>query len=284
MRKFYSLCEKVISVDLPGLSEDFPLWKEYEVSGENALVAVSCQVGERLPSMEGGKVSPKGVRVACEGDVVYRFTPMGTREGALLRYSISDSNSADCFFTHISYRTMTDDRYLWSSIGLGQLLLPHRALLFHSSFIEYEGKGIIFTAESGVGKSTQAALWEKYMGAFVVNGDKSGVTVDEKGVYVHGVPFCGTSGICHKARLPLGAIVLLEQSAENRAERLTGFEAVRGLMKNLLLDYLAPGETNRTVALLGEMLSSVPVYRLRCTPDEGAVRALLQAMKRVDTN
>ena len=169
---------------------------------------------------------------------------------------------------------MSDYRYMWNSVSLGQLLLPFKSLLFHASYISVDGEAILFSAECGVGKSTQAELWRKHRGAEVINGDKAGVSVENDGVYAHGLPFCGTSGICKNKTLPLKAIVLLGQAPENKIRRVTGIEAIQSLLGNIYLDFLAPGETQKCVDVLIELLNTVPVYRLDCTPDEKAVETL----------
>ena len=104
-------------------------------------------------------------------------------------------------------------------------LLRHGRLVLHSSSILVNGKVILFAAPSGTGKSTQAALWEKYRCAEVLNGDKNCVSFDENSgtAIAHGLPFCGTSG-----GLPTifpvrsSAIVLLKQAPENKIRRLRG--------------------------------------------------------------
>ena len=168
---------------------------------------------------------------------------------------------------------MADNRFMWSSLSLAQLLLGKNAFFIHSSFISVDGKAILFSAACGVGKSTQAALWEKHRSAEIINGDKAGVLV-ENGVYACGVPFCGTSGICKNKTLPLGAIVLLSQAPENSIKRLSGIEALQGVMKNIYLDLIAPNEQKTVVDLLIELLKTVPVYALSCTADENAVITL----------
>ena len=48
------------------------------------------------------------------------------------------------------------------------------AYLFHSALIEYEGRGYAFAAQSGTGKSTHIAIWQKVFGdrVRIINGDK----------------------------------------------------------------------------------------------------------------
>jgi hypothetical protein len=173
-----------------------------------------------------------------------------------------------------------DSRYMWSSVSLAQLLLSANAFFIHSSFISVNGKAVLFSAPCGVGKSTQAALWEKYRGAEIINGDKAGILVED-GVYACGVPFCGTSGICKNKTFPLGAIVLLSQAETNSVRRLSGVEALQGIMSNIYLDFIVPHERLKCTDIIIELLSGVPVFSFGCTPDENAVKALEEALEGV---
>jgi hypothetical protein len=146
-----------------------------------------------------------------------------------------------------------------------------------SRVLRQNGKAVLFSAASGVGKSTQAALWQKHRDAEIINGDKAGILV-ENGVYACGVPFCGTSGICQNRIMPLGAIVLLSQGKANSVKRLSGLEALQGVLKNVHLDLLAPDEQRRIFDLLINLLSFVPVYFFECTASEEAVDALETAL------
>lgn len=96
----------------------------------------------------------------------------------------------------------------------------------------------------------------------------------------HGVPFAGTSGICENVSLPLRAVVVLSQAPENSVRRLGPSEAVAALCPNLFVDQAIPEEWQMALHLLLDLVASVPVYALACTPDERAVAALEQAMAR----
>ena len=56
--------------------------------------------------------------------------------------------------------------------GFYSYMSLQNALLMHASAIFYNDKTVIFTAASGVGKTTQAELWQKYRNAAIINGDK----------------------------------------------------------------------------------------------------------------
>lgn len=275
MTKNYSICGKVISVETPPVSTDLGDLGLFEIESEKTDVKVACHVAEKLPWFPpDGKDMGNGIVVSWDGNDVYRHTPMGVYEGSLSRYNFSDPRKSDAYFTNRNFKTFFHYRYLWNSISLSQLLLPFKVLLFHASYIIYDNKAILFSAPCGTGKSTQAELWRRYKSAEIVNGDKAGISVGESGVYAHGLPFSGTSGICKNISAPLSAIVLLGQAPENRIRRINGAEALAGLMSNIYLDFIAPGETERCVDTIIELLETVPVYKLDCTPDIGAVETL----------
>ena len=53
---------------------------------------------------------------------------------------------------------------------LPHLLAVNDGILLHCSWIRWKDRGILFTAPSGTGKSTQAQLWCDLMGAELING------------------------------------------------------------------------------------------------------------------
>lgn len=274
MKKFYRICFHNICIEAPFFPQGSSDWQPFETNNNEFDLKMNAVIRESLPRPQTPSTGQKGlVSVWAQGDNIYRESRMGTANGSLTRYSNS-ANESSTFFTRESYNVMMDSRYMWNSLSLAQLFLPRKTLFIHSSYIDIGGKALLFSAPCGTGKSTQAALWQKHRHAEIINGDKAGISIFGDKVFAHGVPFCGTSKICRNRSLPLGAIVLLSQAKENTVTRINGVEALRGIMENIYLDFLAPDEQLMCVDLIIEILSSVPVYRLSCTPDENAVIAL----------
>lgn len=279
MKKYYCICKKLICIDAQSFPGDSPVWAQFEADKGDADISIECRICEPFPEMQGRICGAEtDYAVSVDGDTVYRALPMVKSHGALTIYRPADTSRSVTYFTQKSYPIMMDNRYMWSSVSLAQLMLPKSVFFLHSSFISVGGKAILFSAASGVGKSTQAALWQEHCGAEIINGDKSGILV-ENGVFACGVPFCGTSGICKNRSFPLGAIVLLSQSKTNGVRRLTGVEALQGVLQNVHLDLLAPDERRRCVDLIIKLLADVPVYALACTPDKEAVIALEKELR-----
>ena len=164
---------------------------------------------------------------------------------------------------------------IFNKIGAEQLLLQKNRLLLHASFVKYNGNGILFSGPSGIGKSTQADLWKSTMGADIINGDRAAVGLADEGWTAWGIPYAGTSGICHNESAPLLAIVVLRQAKENRICKLSPVEALRHLYPEVTIHQWDAKFIEKVTCLLTKLISAVPVFLLECLPDESAV-AILQ--------
>ena len=63
------------------------------------------------------------------------------------------------------------------------VFIINQGFQLHASVINWKDKGILFSAPSGTGKSTQADLWKKYEGAKVINGDRALIRKRKRRVY-----------------------------------------------------------------------------------------------------
>lgn len=274
MLRNYSICGRVITIGAPFFPADSENWQKFLVESAKSHITVECKVTESLPEINGEWVKKGDCSYFTDGDVFYKRINMGTADGAVLKTMLNDPSQKEVTFVEGSFKTLMDERYMWSTIGLAESLLHFDALLLHASFIEVDGEAILFTAPCQTGKSTQAELWRQYCGANVINGDKAGILYDGGKVYACGVPFCGTSGICKNKILPLKAIVELGQSPENTIKKLTAVGGLQAVMSNTYIDLQSPRVPMLCVDLITKILGNVSVYHLDCTPDERAVQTL----------
>ena len=152
------------------------------------------------------------------------------------------------------------------------ILLRHSGLLLHSSFIRCQGKAVLFSAPCGTGKSTQAELWEKYEGADIINGDRSGLRRLGCGWMAFGLPYAGSSGIYRNESEPLAAVILLSQAKENRLRKLKVLEAFPDLYREVMVHRWDRKFVSESTELLLQLLREIPVYLLECRPDREAVQ------------
>ncbi len=285
MKKFYRIASQIICIDAPHFPKECDYWKIFEISSDDfegikADFNVKCKITESLPVPDAECVSANDVSVYFNNGMIFRNKFMGTAPGVLTCYHQNNNSESTSYFTNQSYNTMMDNRYMWDSIALAQLLLNKNIFLMHSSYIEINGKALLFSAPCGTGKSTQAELWQNFRNAKIINGDKSAVSVENGKTLAHGVPFCGTSNICHNKSLPLCGIVILHQSKTNCITRLSGITAIRKITENIFLDFLAPDEQRNFVYFVINLLFSVPLYSLCCTHDENAVITLENQLRK----
>ena len=147
-------------------------------------------------------------------------------------------------------------------------------IIFHSAYIGFRNEGILFTAPSGTGKSTQAELWREWRGADVINGDRSMIKSTGGISRVCSLPFSGSSGISKNVNLPLRAIVYLEQAPTVTLERIRGAQAFCRIWEGCCVNTWNRAELEKAYSTAEAIAAQTPVYRLRCTPDEKAVDAL----------
>ena len=155
-------------------------------------------------------------------------------------------------------------------LGLETVLLKRNAFLLHSSVVQLEGKAVLFSGASGVGKSTQAQLWQTHLGAQILNGDRCVVMQRANGFYGGGSPLAGSSRIYRPEQAPIAAIFLLEQSSHNQVQPL-GLSALAPLLGQTLINSWDTEFMSKLTTLYQQLLAEVPIYRLRCRPDANAV-------------
>ena len=145
------------------------------------------------------------------------------------------------------------------------------ALLMHASAVCVNDKAIVFTAASGVGKTTQAELWQKYRNAIIINGDKVFLTKESEKIVAWGSPWNGSSQYAENIGAEAAAIVVLEQAEENRIRKLHGMEMLQKLLPHVFFPNWDANCERAVLGLLDELLARTDVYLLSCRPDEDAI-------------
>lgn len=168
-----------------------------------------------------------------------------------------------------------------NAMSAEHLVLEADGVILHASFIEHEGKAILFTAPSGTGKSTQAELWAEHRDADIINGDRVVIRLIEGQPFACGIPFAGSSKYCKKKTLPLAAIVYLGQAPSTSISRLTGITAFTHIWWECTVNTWNPEDVEKATGIVLDTISKVPVFHLNCTPDESAVIALEEELKKI---
>lgn len=163
-------------------------------------------------------------------------------------------------------------------------LLDSNTILFHGSVVAMDGRGYLFTAKSGTGKSTHTKLWMECFQdrAVMVNDDKPMLKVTKSGVYVYGTPWDGKHRRSSNISVPLSGICVLERATDNHIERLDDKEKIHQIYPMIVQQThrtTNPTGVLKTMKLIDELLEIVPLYRLGCNMDPQAALVAYNGMQ-----
>lgn len=169
---------------------------------------------------------------------------------------------------------IVDIEQVFFRIALEEQLLHHGRWIIHASCVQTSLGAILFVGPSGMGKTTQAELWEKYRESKVLNGDRT-IVYQENGVwYAAGSPYAGSSKRYVNQSAPICLVVLLEQGNENCIQSLMPGQAFRRLYPHLTVNDWNPWYVETIINQLNKFVRECPSVHFSCTPDETAVNAL----------
>ena len=220
-----------------------------------------------------------------EPDLIASATP----EEIEAEYQFALENLAKAAAATPDGQTQPSPRRGFSGRDQAEFICLHRSLAFqiierdrfllHGAVIQVDGKAYIFTARSGVGKTTHIRQWMKRFGSLVrvVNGDKP-ILWKKDGVWLAcGTPWCGKEGMTSRDCVPVAGLCFLERSEVNEIRPASSREIV-----NRILHQIArPPETElflRELTLLDDFLTKTPCWVLGCTPTQEAAETSYAAM------
>lgn len=169
-----------------------------------------------------------------------------------------------------------------TAMELEHFATENKGVLFHACVVCIQDKALIFTAPSGIGKSTQAELWCKERGAELINGDRCIIRYIDTSYYISGVPYCGSSGVRKNRTLPLCAVVYLTQAPSSSAHTVKGVNAFMHLWEGCCINTYNSSDVEKCVEIVTGISENVPIVRLDCTPDITAVCALEKLLRELD--
>lgn len=145
---------------------------------------------------------------------------------------------------------------------VSDFLVNYNCFRIHGAAFAVDQSGYIFTADSGIGKTTHMRLWLNNLNnAYVVNGDQPIVKID-KDIKICGSPWCGKEGLNNNIDVPLKAIILMERSNENSIFEISMKEALTELIRQVH----RPSDSTKmitTLHLVSSLEGKVKFYRYR---------------------
>lgn len=176
-------------------------------------------------------------------------------------------------------RTEEDREYIYSGAAFCREIIPYGRFFLHASAVVLEGEAYLFSAPSGMGKSTHTALWlKRFQDSYILNDDKPVIFPENERVTVWGTPFAGKTDLQVNRGVPLRAVCFLKQGNENSITRIDSERAIALTLNNT---YRPKNSDNMKLLLdmIGRVVETADIFEMSCTDDPKAAEMSYNAMK-----
>ncbi len=192
-------------------------------------------------------------------------------------------NPEGCARVLAQHPEIPEESYIYMLLGkrFAESLLDFDGFILHSSAVAYKNKAYLFSADSGVGKSTHTNLWKQcFSGAEVINDDKPALRLIDDVFYAYGTPFSGSTPINLNVRVPLKAICFIERAEKNYIERITNNAEIIKLIFPQTLRQVGSEKAEKLLTIIGKLVEKIPFYKLHCLPNEDAAKLAYEVMSK----
>lgn len=276
----FQIANTVISLCVPKKLNINDSYKSFRVKNQRADIVIQFRTWNEKVNYEEGKRIYRGeydVYEISTGFAIKRFHP-DTSE-VYFYMPVPEGTQWTAYVKESEWWRFASVSDVFRVISLEKILNRRETMLLHASFIAWQQEGILFSAPSGTGKSTQADLWKKFENAEIINGDRAALSKEQGRWKAHGLPLAGSSAIFRNETYPVRAIVVLRQGKENKLEKIKPVEAFRWIYSEMTVQYWDEEFQRSLLELLREMVLQIPVYWLECLPDQSAVEILKKELE-----
>lgn len=182
--------------------------------------------------------------------------------------------------------TTSQVRYILECSYFSSELLNFNSFVLHASAIMYQGVAYLFSAHSGIGKSTHTKLWQRYFGEekiTYINDDKPVIRKIDGKWCACGSPFCGKNDLGENIIVPIGGVAFLKRSDANSIALMPPTEAVFKLF-DLTLRPSDVEKMDKLMSLIEAFISEVPIYSLKCNMSLDAAKVAYEGMSGCKTD
>lgn len=175
--------------------------------------------------------------------------------------------------------TAEDREYIYSSAAFCREIIPHGRFFLHASAVVLDGGVYLFSAPSGMGKSTHTALWlRQFKGSYILNDDKPVIFPENEGVTVWGTPFAGKTDLQVNLGVPLRAVCFLKQGNENSITRIDSERAIALTLNNTYRPKNSE-EMNLLLDMIEKVVERADIFEMSCRNESAAAEMSYNAMK-----
>ena len=212
--------------------------------------------------------------------LIVKMETFGRTADLALPYRIEVSENEDMILENSykllkgAYPEALDDscEYIIKGKEFSHKLVEFEGMVLHASAVAMDGKTYLFTADSGVGKSTHTGLWRQVFGderVRILNDDRPALRFEGGRWYAYGTPWSGKYGQSLNLRYPVGGICFLKQAKENKIERYTKSDLIFQVMKQTHRINRGAYDS-KVLGHIESLINNVPIWYLECNMEPEA--------------
>ncbi len=153
--------------------------------------------------------------------------------------------------------------YQLSCLAFCKEILHRGGFVLHASAVKYGDSVYLFSAPSGVGKSTHAHIWERKYGAKIINDDKPAIMIKNGRAIAYGTPWCGSGFVRENESGNVKVLYFIRRAQHNRAFKLDSETKTYLLLESML----RPSDEKSMDSLceyIDAFVKSCPIMGLEC--------------------
>lgn len=165
------------------------------------------------------------------------------------------------------------------------LIERFNGVLFHAAAVSVGNRAFLFTAESGVGKTTHISLLKSCFGGSVriINGDKPILRYTDGKITVYGSPWNGKENYGEDVSAELGAVFFVSRAEKNSCKRVSGADMLHLLMKQTAVPESLDGKL-KTLDFLEKLVTGADFFELKCNMNDEAAYTSYKVIKEIIEN
>lgn len=279
MKKVFEVAGHKFGIEI---EDNHPLWKNLEnyspfISEGQTLFCLSLNQDLEVPSdletVYEGEVLPEEPKLNLYRDGKdwwVEMAPFGNMDAVAWLKMDEGYSKGELLVFKPHYGKFAVDNSMMLMFAFCTACL--NTLEMHASVVMNGGKGYLFIAKSGTGKSTQSRMWlENIPGTELLNDDNPILRVMPDGeVRVFGSPWSGKTPCYKNKNVPAGGIARIRRCSENKLTRLNILQAYASVTSSCsglrAVETMADGLHDS----ISKVVESVPCYVLDCRPDPEA--------------
>lgn len=278
-----TICVAGLYINIESADEAFfsKRFKAYEAAPTDTPdMVMTTRVVNEIPLPQGEICYEKNNSYVLKTDDGRFFKySLGPKSGKVvlgIDYSADYSSVNISLIKGIRYEQLaeTEYEYMYTGFMFANRLSMLNGTVLHGSSFAFEGESIVFSANSGTGKSTHVGLWQKRFGEKVeiINDDKPAIRIENGKAFIYGTPWSGKTDLNQNVKYPLKAVVFLSRGEENTIKKMDVINAVLNFSNQLPRTSSDRDVCLKSIDFIKQLYKiNIPVYDFKCNITDEAV-------------